>query len=178
MEHQTIFIGGIHGVGKTWFCNSLSQQLGIHYVSASTLIQEAKNAPHSPHKNVDQIIHNQDILVAALNTRFWRTYTIILDGHFCLLNKQSKIENVPLIIFEQINLKLVFVLTETPQIIQSRLQERDGIPYSSNFLSEFQSREVERAKYICTSLGCSIRVLSQNTDTERTMEYIRHVCGI
>jgi 2-phosphoglycerate kinase len=39
-----IFVGGIHGVGKTLFCRNVTQHLDIEHVTASSLIRETGRA--------------------------------------------------------------------------------------------------------------------------------------
>ena len=38
-----IFVSGIHGVGKTFFCNQVKEQPGIDTYSASKLIAEKRS---------------------------------------------------------------------------------------------------------------------------------------
>ena len=45
-----IFVSGIHGVGKTFFCNRLKEQLGIATYSASKLIAEKRSRNLSAEK--------------------------------------------------------------------------------------------------------------------------------
>lgn len=41
-ETLMIFVSGIHGVGKTYFCNLVKKKLGIKNYSASQLIAERR----------------------------------------------------------------------------------------------------------------------------------------
>ena len=54
-----IFISGVHGVGKTYFCNKVSQELGIKTYSASMLITEKKKKDFSADKLIPDIDVNQ-----------------------------------------------------------------------------------------------------------------------
>ena len=38
-----IFVSGVHGVGKSYFCNLVKESTGIETYSASTLIAEKSN---------------------------------------------------------------------------------------------------------------------------------------
>lgn len=42
-----IFISGVHGVGKSYFCDMVKAATGIESYSASTLITQKKHTSHS-----------------------------------------------------------------------------------------------------------------------------------
>ena len=52
-----IFVSGIHGVGKTYFCNMMGERLGIKAYSASELIAEKSNQVMASDKQVMDVIH-------------------------------------------------------------------------------------------------------------------------
>lgn len=45
-----IFISGIHGVGKTYFCNIVKNELGFEAYSSSQLISQEKGKDFSNNK--------------------------------------------------------------------------------------------------------------------------------
>jgi len=49
-----IFVSGIHGVGKTYFCNMIKEKLGIKNYSVSQLIAESREG----NVNVSNVIIN------------------------------------------------------------------------------------------------------------------------
>lgn len=57
-----IFVSGIHGVGKTYFCNLIKEKLGIESYSASHLIADRRNKGFSADKCVSDIDDNQSFL--------------------------------------------------------------------------------------------------------------------
>lgn len=61
-----IFVSGIHGVGKTYFCEMTRERLGIKFFSASELIAERKKQGFSPNKLVSDIDENQGFLLDAI----------------------------------------------------------------------------------------------------------------
>ena len=60
-----IFISGIHGVGKSYFCDKVKAELGIDTFSASKLISERKNTGFSSNKLIPDIDENQQYLTAG-----------------------------------------------------------------------------------------------------------------
>src|SRR5262249_1164106 len=100
-NRNVIFVGGIHGVGKTTYCEKLSSDLNLKHYSASDLIKEVKRT-NSVHKNVKNIPQNQDILLDAIDKCFYENKWYILDGHFCLLNEQGSISPIPFATFQSI----------------------------------------------------------------------------
>lgn len=61
-----IFVSGIHGVGKTYFCNLVREKISIHSYSASQLIVAKQDKIFSVDKLVADINDNQKLLVEAV----------------------------------------------------------------------------------------------------------------
>jgi len=67
MKKKIIFVAGIHGVGKTYLCQSLKESIGIDHFSASQLISEFKREKFSStDKSVKNINNNQELLLKAI----------------------------------------------------------------------------------------------------------------
>lgn len=91
-----IFVSGIHGVGKTYFCNMVKDKLGINNYSASQLIAGRREKGFSADKFVSDIDDNQVLLLNAINELRQTGEEFILDGHFCLLNEEGVITRIPM----------------------------------------------------------------------------------
>lgn len=61
-----IFISGVHGVGKTYFCDMVKKELGINAYPASQLIAKKKKAGFDSSKLVSDIDKNQQYLLMAV----------------------------------------------------------------------------------------------------------------
>lgn len=83
-----IFISGVHGVGKSYFCDMVKQAIDINAYSASTLISKKKKSGFSSDKLIPDIDDNQQYLLQAVNELRAAEGNFILDGHFCLLNAE------------------------------------------------------------------------------------------
>jgi len=153
MKNDIIFIGGIHGVGKGTLCERIESELGIVHLSASEVLKWKDFNVDSSDKRVADIDATQDRLLKNLKGVVTPGKTYLLDGHFCLLNKESKIEKVPEEVFIGINPKKIIVVSETPEIIAKRLSQRDGRIYETSLLEKMQNTEIEYAQYIAGLLG-------------------------
>lgn len=153
MKSKIIFIGGIHGVGKTTFCQNLSFNLDMHHFSSSKLIADERENADQPIKNVFDVDKNQELLLRGLSKvlkRDDRWY--LIDGHFCLLDYDNQVVDIPLNVFKSIHPKAIVVIFDEPKNIQKRLEKRDGVRYELNFLASFQEREICYGNYVAEVL--------------------------
>ncbi len=135
-----IFIGGVHGVGKSYVCDIISENTGLETYSASYLISEFKMKNFSKDKRVSEINKNQDLLIKAFN--YINKPECILDGHFCLLDESNKITRIPMSTFKELAPQKIVLLYDTPGLITNRLYKRDGIFYNINNIEKFQNEEL------------------------------------
>lgn len=152
-KRRIIFIAGVHGVGKTTLCNELVARLSIEHFSASNLIAKEKEEEHLRSKQVENIAGNQDYLVVALNKYCNSTNWYLLDGHFCLLNKNNEITRIPYSTYEGIDPSAILVLIDKPENIYARLNSRDSIRHNLSLLKSFQEQEIFYAEDIRDKLN-------------------------
>ncbi len=170
---KIVFLGGIHGVGKTHLCSELCKEINISYFSASQLIRKQKEEMISRTKNVIDIKGNQDALIMAIRNYVPNNSSILLDGHFCILNLRGEIERIPQITFEQLDLSCLIVLIDQPKIIQERLKWRDKVDYSIEMLDQFQSEEISYAKQLAISLNLPLLVHQNGEEPNELNEFIK-----
>lgn len=170
-----IFISGVHGVGKTYFCNKVSQKLGIKTYSASMLIAEKKKKGFSADKLISDIDINQQYLKCAVDELRTLENSFILDGHFCLLNEKGEITRVPEDTFYELKPDNIILLTEDPNIIAARRKERDGIEYSVEEIQLFQNAEAAYAAEIADMLSIPILISQGKHDADMTLQYIADI---
>jgi adenylate kinase len=152
LSFNIIFIAGVHGVGKSYFCSQIENNFGLPAFSASQLIKEVKISEIDINKKVIDAEENQEHLVVALKNIKTTSKTIILDGHFCLFTDEGII-NISEKVFQKIQLKSIFVLYDYPEKIYQRIKNRDGIELSIDIISELQYREIERAEFIANLIN-------------------------
>lgn len=158
-ECDIIFLAGVHAVGKTSFCEVIQKDFDFAAYSASSLIKHL-----AIEKEVDNVKANQDSLILALKREETNADTIILDGHFCIQNKNGEIEHVPLDTFKRIRLKSIILLVLEPEIISQRILKRDNIFKSPDFIASFQENEINRAAFVSNALSVPLLELNSLED--------------
>lgn len=159
---KIVFVGGVHGVGKTTFVNVIKgncQQ--VEGLSCSEILKWENPS----HKEVEDVEENQNKLLANLPYFIDKDKDYVLDGHFCLLNQGRNIERVPIEVFEFINPRTIIVLEADPDVICERLNQRDSQDYSVELITVFQNQEKIYAKEVADTLGIPIEYC-KSTDLE------------
>ncbi len=161
-----IFVCGIHGVGKTKYCTSLSIETGKKCFSASKLILK-RGKDNFYHKKVENIKLNQSFLIDEVEKIKSTGMDFILDGHLCLLNQKGKIELIDREVMRALKIDFLIVLVDKPHVIQERMRQRDGILWDNQFVNLFQEKEIEYAKKLGMDLNIDYKIISNrnNNDT-------------
>lgn len=158
---KLLFIGGIHGVGKSTYCSNHLTPLGIKCVTASSLIREHKASLINTNKLVKDIDSNQEILLAAIEKEKESEDPLAIDGHFTLLNQESVITSVSVDVFSAISPDKIILLTANPSTILSRIENRDGTEWSLPLIEDFQNNEVAHAHHVAKELDIEIEHIHQ-----------------
>lgn len=164
-----IFVGGIHGVGKTFFCSKLSDILGIPHYSSSELISISKKERFGSSKETKEINRNQGFLFNALDSLNLKGKNFVLDGHFCLLSKDDMITKIPLDTFYKLSPGSVVLLKGSPELVAQRLFNRDRREYNPEFLGQFQNEELTYAKTVSTLLNIPFHVFDVDHEKIETI---------
>ncbi len=151
---RIVFIGGIHGVGKTSICKHLLGMKDLNHYSASQLIAKLKNEKlTSTEKTVKDISGNQDLLINAIEKYVNNDNLTLLDGHFCLLNRNYEVTRIPIEIFYSINPTGIVVVVDSAENIIQKIKNRDGVSYDLELISYFQDEEIKYARYVSDELN-------------------------
>lgn len=170
ISFNIIFIGGIHGVGKGVICKEICASGEIEYLSASKLIKWEEVSPDIKNKKVKDIPNTQDRLIQALSKKCKKDQTYLLDGHFCLLDSESKINRIPTEVFKSISPRIIILVSEEPKIVVSRLKKRDRKNYSVQLISEMLNQENKYSIQLANSLNIGhyhIHPLNKNEMIEK-----------
>lgn len=154
-----IFVCGIHGVGKTQYCEMLSKKYKKNTYSASNLILEA-GKQNFTQKRVKDIDFNQSLLIQKVREMKSMGMDFILDGHLSLLDKTGAIHLIDEKVIQSLEIDLLIVLVEKPYIIQKRIQSRDGILWDEQFIDQFQQKEVEYARQLGLKLRLDYKIVT------------------
>lgn len=163
---MTIFVAGVHGVGKSYLCQQYSNAFSVVHESASNLIRkERAKAVWTVDKRVADIDENQIALQQAVGRIVSSGASLILDGHFVLINKDSDFVPIDISVFAGLNLTGVVLLEARSELILSRLNSRDSA-VSAVDIDFFLQAERTHAKLVCDELGLALAVLCEPTFSE------------
>lgn len=168
-----ILVSGIHGVGKSFFCDCVKEQLNINYYSASQLITAKRNKGFSEDKHVPDIDDNQPLLIESIEELRQNEGEFILDGHFCLLDADGRITRIPPETYTSLRPDRIILLTEYPEIIAERRRIHDGIQQDITDIKAFQDAEKAYAKEISNQLGTPLIISNGSDDIQHIIEWVK-----
>ena len=160
------FIGGIHGVGKSTVCQQICDKLDFIHLSASELIKWSDINEDAKNKNVKNIQDTQDRLIVGLRNTIQTEKRYLLDGHYCLLNANGEIEDIPVSTFQMINPFSLNIILGDVSEIKKRLEARDNKHYDYDLLKQMQDKELQHAKYLSEKLEVMLNIGLQKNFTE------------
>ncbi len=160
-----IFIGGVHGVGKGTFCKEVCEEFNFEHLSASEILKW-KEISQKENKKVDNFSLTQNRLLKALNNIVKPNLKYLLDGHFCLFNKDGVPKKVPEETFFEINPAAIVLITCDIGVLQDRLIKRDDTKYSLEILNEMNELELLQAKKIAVKLKIPFLKLENGNNKE------------
>jgi len=159
---MTIFIAGIHGVGKTFLTVPAAKQLSLTHATASQLIRdERKTSSWKKNKQVDEVIENQVALIKAVNRIKNSGNKLLLDGHLVLRKSANQYEFLPETVFLDLGCCAIILLTCAAQIINNRLMKRGDFSWTMQELEEFAAAEFKHAKAVAHNLQIPFICLSE-----------------
>ncbi|MDR6528268.1 adenylate kinase [Chryseobacterium rhizosphaerae] len=170
MFDNIYFLGGIHGSGKGNTAKKILSKSNLIHLEASKVLKW-EYISNRENKKVDNITFTQDKLIVNLGKIVTNNNQFLLDGHYCLINKQEEIEKVPLETFIKINPISLSIKIDEPTKIKKRLEQRDSKFYDLDFLIHFQDEEVKYAKFLADYLKKPLFVL--NKDLENLLKHIK-----
>lgn len=156
-KENIVFVGGVHGVGKTYFVENLPKDIKkkIKTLSCSEIMGWDKTS-----KAVIDTNENQKRLIFNLRDEIEEDKKYFLVGHFCLVNKKSQeIEQIPIDTFRAINPHSLILINETPEIIIKRLEERGNVDkWRVDFIKKFVDAERKHAEKVKNELGIKLYI--------------------
>lgn len=150
---MTLFVAGVHAVGKTFVLKPVCEKLGIRHATASQLIKEQRGlANWTTSREVENVDENQRALVEAVRRIEQGGETVILDGHFVLRRAVNVHERISVDTFAQLRVHGVILLEAPSVTIFDRLQQRGDTTWGMNEIEEFAQCELEHAESVCQKL--------------------------
>lgn len=134
----------------------------MEYLSASELLKWKDIHEDGKNKKVKVIPDTQNRLILGLTNMVKKDKFFLLDGHYCLLNSDNEVVNIPLDTFEKINpISLNLILGDISEI-KERLETRDNKLYDYSLLERLQNEELTYAKQLSKKLGITLNIGNQS----------------
>jgi len=164
---MNVFVGGIHGVGKSFLASRASPILNLLHTSASNLIKEERaQVTWTIDNRVSEIDVNQRALADAVRRHNSCGTRLMLDGHFVLLDAVGNLSPLPIAVFAALNLSSAIVVEADLQIIAERIEARRKMKASVEQLEGFLAAERANAILVCEALHIRLSVLHSPTVEE------------
>jgi len=171
---KVVFVSGIHGAGKSTFCEELQHRLQIAHYSSSSLIK-ANSGYAELQKLATNIDEKQLILLDALSKL--TDPAIILDGHFCLLDHRREVVEINDEIAYRISPSAIVHITCPADVIHQRLMKRDSATFSVELLDEMQLKETEKAAQIAADLNIPLINFRSGECMDAIIRNLHPVCA-
>lgn len=150
---KIVFVSGVHGVGKSTLCGKLSETFGWTHYSCSDLIKQNSDYIESS-KLVSSADKNQQALLRGLSQL--TEEVVLLDGHFCLLDKREQVIELKFDVFDAISPSAILFVTCEEATIHQRLKKRGGHVLDLEKIIELQKHEAERSNSYSASSGSKL----------------------
>jgi adenylate kinase len=157
-----VFVGGVHGVGKSTVCAEVAVRLGLPVHSASAVIRSERGL-YVPvqGKAVANVDGNQQLLIEGVRKLLELSAGIqLMDGHFALRSTSGKIECISVSVFEQLGIRQVVCIRDAASSILQRLIQRDGYSGSLEEIAALQEAELQHANVVAKRLSVPLHVMS------------------
>jgi adenylate kinase len=175
MNQPIVFVGGIHGVGKTTVSRALAALLGAKHVTAGALIRETASRSETVtvgigNKAVPNVDGNQTLLLKGLDAYRARVGEgpILLDGHFSLLDQSGAVVAIPMPVFVTISPVAVVLVEADHSVVHARLVQRDAAAPPVMTISLLADRERAWAAQVCATLKIAMWTVSGDASPEDT----------
>jgi len=167
-RQRRVFIGGIHGIGKSTLIDAIKGKLlESEHLICSKVIKYTQSK-----LDVKKIDTNQDILVSGIENLASSAKTLIIDGHFTLL-QQHKPTIVPLSTFSRLKVDAVLLLQGSIKKVLDRLPIERGKHFDESTLSKLQELEVEHAHFVSRELDVPLLVIDAfNYNDSEIIEFL------
>jgi adenylate kinase len=161
---MTLFVAGVHAVGKTYLLQPVCAQLGYHHATASQLIREQRGlANWTVSRQVDSVYENQQALVAAVARLRPQVETLVLDGHFVLRLGVNQHQPIAADTFAKLQLEGVLLLEAPPDVVADRLAQRGDDTWAIDEVAAFAALERAHAQAVCKRLAAPLVILTMPT---------------
>lgn len=157
---RTIFLGGIHGAGKTRLAANVERQMGIirHFSAGALLTSSHVEREATDRDFANSFEGNQHAIIDQLRNRTAPAELVLLDGHFAVF-AGSDVIPVPAEYFGLLNPVVLLLLDTSARQAQHQLLLRDGHAPPVALLQALRGRELSNARIVSETLSVPLRIL-------------------
>lgn len=152
----------------------LENELNLKSVSISDLIRNAGKNLDKADKKTKGISQNQELWKIELKKLKISEEILLLDGHFCLLDKNQNIITLPFTTFEGTKMSKIILMQKKSRTIRGNLLKRDKTEYPIEFLQKFQEIEKHQAVKYSKENNVGLFVFDETTDFSKLIDFITH----
>lgn len=167
------FVGGIYGVGKNTLCQQISQRLNVPFYSAGDLISCVNGEQYGSSKVVADKFLNQKILISEVNKKLRCNKSLLLAGHFCILDGRNEVDRLPGWVFDQLAITKIILLEASAKKIQTNLLKRDMKEYPITLIEKLLKSERSMAQEVADELGCELLIQKLHYDSSDDKDCVR-----
>lgn len=160
----TIFVAGAYGVGKTTTCQGLASLLRIPSFSAGDLISKVNGESYGANKVVKDKNNNQQILESEVSHLLNSYDRILLAGHFCIFDKDNRVDILPISVFLRLHIELILLLETSGEVIKQNLKTRDGRDYPREKIQQLLETERLMSEKVTEMIQCPLIIHKMSFD--------------
>lgn len=158
---RLVFLGGVHGAGKTTISGKVASLLSAAHASAGSLIAGASRSRvitvSAVSKAVADVDGNQTLLLQGLaSLRARIAHPLVIDGHLCLIEATGEITEIAVEVFRSMEPAAMLLVVSDPVIVRERLSERGGEVPSLDVVKTLSTREAAHAAVVAEALKVPI----------------------
>ena len=170
----TVFVAGIHGVGKSTCCAAAAEVLNFRHITASQVIREAKSSAIAREgKLVANVDENQALLISGLTYLRESNGRILLDGHMTLQTSGGVVA-ISVTAFRELAVDALVVLLDSPEEVRKRLELRDARPADVKAIRAHQASEVAHAEEVARALRIPVEYID-GADPAALIQAVRRI---
>ena len=170
IDMETIFLGGIHGSGKSHLGDWLGQALGIVHYSAGELLSASTKRRMQAPRSTDE---NQLLILQQLTELTHPHERIVLDGHFALVSVDEEVTPVPTHHWIPLS-PIALLLVDTPvEVCLRRLEVCEGSKWKIRHLEELRLAELSTAEDVSEALGIPLAIIRPPSEYHQALAHLR-----